>query len=41
MDITTIPVGSDTRNAIREYKQENDFQNYDEAMQALLDEVGY
>lgn len=37
MDRTSISLGSDTRNALREYKQKEDLPNYDAAIATLLD----
>jgi hypothetical protein len=36
MDRTSITLGSDTRNALREYKRERDLPNYDAALEQLL-----
>jgi len=36
MDITTISCGSDTRDKIAEYRDENDLANYDEALRELV-----
>lgn len=41
MDATSIsPVGKGTRDRLAEYRDENDLQNYDEALRALLDGGG-
>lgn len=37
MDVTTVQCGKDTRDDLREYRDENDLQNYDEAIQDLLE----
>lgn len=37
MDVTTVQCGKDTRDDLREYRDENDLQNYDEAIRDLLD----
>ena len=37
MDVTTVQCGKDTRDELREYRDENDLQNYDEAIRDLLD----
>lgn len=41
MDRTSITLGSDTRNQLRDYKQDRGLDNYDEAVRDLLggDEV--
>ena len=39
MDITTIPCGSTTREAVAEFRATGDYANYDEALQAMLAEV--
>jgi len=39
MDATTIQCGKDTRNRLRKYKAKNDFDNYDSALNELLDQV--
>jgi len=39
MDATTIQCGKDTRNRLRQYKAENNCDNYDAAINELLDEV--
>jgi len=36
MDATTIMIGKETRNEFREYKEEQGFDNYDEALKSLL-----
>lgn len=36
MDVTTVQCGKGTRDDLREYRDENDLQNYDEAIQDLL-----
>jgi hypothetical protein len=40
MDITTIPCGSATRDEIAKFRDTGDYANYDEALQAMLNEVG-
>lgn len=37
MDVTTVQCGKDTRDDLRAYRDENDLQNYDEAIRDLLD----
>jgi hypothetical protein len=37
MDVTTVQCGRDTRDDLRQYRDENDLQNYDEAIRDLLD----
>ena len=37
MDVTTIQCGKDTRDDLRQYRDANDLQNYDEAIIDLLD----
>lgn len=37
MDVTTVPCGSETRDALADYRDENDFPNYDSAIRDLLD----
>jgi len=39
MDATSVTLGSDTRDRLKEYKAENGFQNYDEAVKSLLQRV--
>jgi len=39
MDATTIQCGKDTRNRLRKYKVEHDCDNYDAAINELLDTV--
>ena len=36
MDVTSITCGKETRNELREYRDEHDCDNYDEAIQQLL-----
>lgn len=36
MDITTVPCGSETRDALAEYRDENDYPSYDVALRELL-----
>lgn len=36
MDRTSITLGSETRNQLRDYKKDRDLDNYDEAVQDLL-----
>jgi len=36
MDVTTVQCGKETRNRLREYRDENGLSNYDEAIQHLL-----
>ncbi|MFD1525736.1 MULTISPECIES: hypothetical protein [Halolamina] len=41
MDRTSIPLGTATRDALKEYKEEHDLENYNAAVQDLLpDEKG-
>lgn len=37
MDRTSITLGSETRDDLREYKHERDLPNYDAALRDLLD----
>ena len=37
MDRTSITLGSETRNELREYKRDRDLPNYDAAIATLLD----
>lgn len=37
MDVTTVQCGKATRDDLREYRDEHDLQNYDEAIQDLLE----
>jgi hypothetical protein len=37
MDVTTIQCGKATRDRLRKYKAKNDFENYDDAINDLLD----
>jgi len=39
MDATSIQCGRDTRDRLKAYKNENGFQNYDAALNALLEKV--
>jgi hypothetical protein len=39
MDITTVPCGSDTRDRLAEYRDQNDHRSYDRALSELLQEV--
>ena len=39
MDITTVPCGEKTREALAEYRDTNGHPNYDTALQAMLEEV--
>jgi hypothetical protein len=39
MDVTTIQCGKDTRMKLKEYKEANDFANYDEALRSLMQRV--
>lgn len=36
MDVTSIQIGGDTRDRLREYKDDHGYQNYDEAVRNLL-----
>jgi hypothetical protein len=36
MDATTIQCGTDTREMLAEYRDNNGFNNYDEALRSLL-----
>lgn len=38
MDITSVQVGSATREALAEYRDEHDHPNYNEALQDLLED---
>jgi hypothetical protein len=38
MDVTTVQCGTDTRDRLREYRDDNDLQNYDEAIRDLLNQ---
>ena len=38
MDRTSITLGSETRNELREYKRDRDLPNYDAALRDLLNE---
>lgn len=40
MDRTSITLGEDTRNALREYKHDRELPNYDAALRDLLDGEG-
>jgi hypothetical protein len=37
MDVTTVPCGSETRDALADYRDDNDLPNYDAALRDLLD----
>lgn len=37
MDVTTVPCGSTTRDALAEYRDEHDYSSYDVALRELLD----
>jgi hypothetical protein len=39
MDCTTVSLGTSTRNRLAEFRDEHGHPNYDEALQALLEEV--
>lgn len=39
MDRTSITLGSDTRDALRDYKAEADHPNYDAAVRTLLEDT--
>jgi hypothetical protein len=39
-DITTVSCGSETRDRLREYRDERELPNYDAALRELLDERG-
>jgi hypothetical protein len=39
MDVTTVPCGSATRDDLAEFRDEHEYPNYDEALQAMLEEV--
>ena len=41
MDITTIPCGTSTRDKVAEYRDENGFKNYDEALKSLMENTEY
>jgi hypothetical protein len=36
MDATTIQCGTDTREMLAEYRDEHEFDNYDQALRSLL-----
>lgn len=38
MDRTSVVMGSETRDSLREFKKSNDLPNYDAAVRALLGE---
>lgn len=38
MDVTTVPMGTSTRDALRDYRDERNHPNYDAALQELLDD---
>lgn len=41
LEATTVgPVGHDTRDAVAQYRDENDLPNYDTALRELLEESG-
>jgi hypothetical protein len=40
MDVTTIACGSTTRDRLAEYRDTQGFDNYDQALQSMLAEVG-
>jgi len=37
MDVTSVSCGKDTRNRLKEYRDEAGHRNYDEALNELLD----
>lgn len=37
MNVTTVPCGSETRDALADYRDKNEFPNYDSALRDLLD----
>lgn len=37
MDVTTVPCGSSTRDALADYRDAHDHPNYDVALRELLD----
>jgi len=39
MDATSIQCGRDTRDRLKAYKNEHEFDNYDAALNALLDQT--
>jgi hypothetical protein len=39
MDVTTIQCGTDTRKKLAEYRDRNEFKNYDQALKSLLQRV--
>jgi len=39
VDVTTIQCGKDTRKLLANYRDEHDFDNYDEALKGLLQYV--
>jgi len=39
VDVTTIQCGKDTRDKVREYRDEQGYDNYNEALKALLQHV--
>lgn len=38
MDITTVPCGTSTRDALAEFRDERELPNYDAALQELLED---
>jgi len=39
MDTTTIQLSKDTRDLLKDYKTENSYQNYNQAVRAILQRV--
>lgn len=38
MDVTTVPCGRSTRDALAEYRDSQGYPNYNEALRALLED---
>jgi hypothetical protein len=41
MDVTTIQCGKETRELLKAYRDENEFENYNEALRSLLQHANY
>ena len=39
MDVTSVHVGAETRNALADYRDEKDLHNYDAALRHLLEQA--
>jgi Arc/MetJ-type ribon-helix-helix transcriptional regulator len=39
MDVTSINLGKQVRNDLREYRDRHEFRNYNEAVRALIEEA--